>query len=150
MVSGNGTNIVGNPALAKRAKRKVISQKMNLTLIDIVKSKGKDERLKGYWNTYHCLKTVVTSNGKMYSSYCKNRFCTVCCAIRKAEIINKYYPTLSTWDEAYLVTLTVKSCNAKNLNKWIAGMFRAFNLIHGRCKKRYQRGKGIKLMGIKS
>ncbi|PCJ64405.1 MAG: hypothetical protein COA58_13720 [Bacteroidetes bacterium] len=56
MVSGNGTDIVGNSALTKRAKRKVISQSMNLALIDIAKSKGKDERLKGYWNTYLLLK----------------------------------------------------------------------------------------------
>ncbi|PCJ66091.1 MAG: hypothetical protein COA58_08435 [Bacteroidetes bacterium] len=150
VVSGNGTDIVGNPALTKRAKRKVISQRMNLALIDIAKSKGRNERIKGYWNTYHCLKTVFTSNGKMYSSYCKNRFCTVCCAIRKAEIINKYHPVLNTWNEAYFVTLTVKSCNAKNLYKWITGMFRAFELIHWRCKKRYQRSTGIKLMGVKS
>ena len=30
------------------------------------------------------------------------------------------------------------------------GMLRAFELIHNRCKKRYERGKGIKLIGFKS
>lgn len=57
---------------------------------------------------------------------------------------------MKEWKDIHFVTLTVKSCNAKNLNKWIWGMLRAFDLIKGRCNKRYQRGNGIKLIGIKS
>jgi plasmid rolling circle replication initiator protein Rep len=150
IVPGKGTLIKDNPALSQRAKRKTISQCMILSLIDSAKSKGEHERVKGYWNTFHCLQNVITANGKLYSTYCKNRFCTVCCAIRKAEIINKYLPILRDWEDAHFVTLTVKACKAKNLKKWIAGMFRAFALIYGRCKKRHQRGKGPKLIGIKS
>jgi hypothetical protein len=48
------------------------------------------------------------------------------------------------------LTLTVKAVKAKSLNKWISGMFRAFSLIQGKYKKRYQRGKSIQLIGIKS
>lgn len=83
-------------------------------------------------------------------NYCKNRFCTICCSIRKAELINKYYPVLKNWEDAHFVTLTVKACNSKNLKKYIDGLLRGFHIIHMRCKKRHQRGKGIKLKGVKS
>lgn len=150
LVSGEGTDIVNNPSLANRAKRKVITRKMMLALIDVVKAKGEPERAHAYWNAFHCQNNVITSGHKLYGKYCKNRFCTICCAIRKADTINRYYPTISKWKDIHFVTLTVKACNAKSLNKWIWGMLRAFELIHSRCKKRHIRGAGIKLIGIKS
>jgi hypothetical protein len=64
-----------------------------------------------------------------------------------------YQPVLSclkTWKEPHFLTLTVKAVKAKSLNKWISGMFRSFSLIQGKYKKRYQRGKSIQLIGIKS
>jgi len=150
IVLGEGTNIINNPSLENRAKRKAISRKMILSLIDVAKEKGDLVRTKHYWNAYHCLSKVIISNNKMYGKYCKNRFCTICSAIRKADLINKYYSTMIKWNDVHFVTLTVKSCKAHALNKYINGMFRAFTLIHNRCKKRHQRGKGIKLIGVKS
>lgn len=150
LVSGEGTSLINNPSLASRAKRKVISRAMLLNLIDVAKSKGDYERVQSYWNAYHCLTNVVTSDNVMYGKYCKNRFCTVCSAIRKAEMINKYYPVLSQWEEPYFVTLTVLTCKAHSLEKRIRQVLRAFELILNRCKKRYQRGKGIKVYGIRS
>ena len=50
----------------------------------------------------------------------------------------------------HFVTLTVKACKAEKLDEWVKKMYKAFNLIQGRCKKRHQRGKGIKLIGVKS
>ena len=150
LVSGEGTDIINNPSLKNRAKRKVITRKMILSLVDVAKEKGCKDRAVLYWKAYHCLNNVITSDNKLYGKYCKNRFCTICSAIRKAEIINKYYPTLSKWEDIHFVTLTVKSCKEDKLEKWINGMFRAFELIHNRCKKSHQRGVGIKLVGIKS
>ena len=63
---------------------------MALSLIDVAKENGDVEREKAYWNTYYCQNSVITANGRLYGKYCKNRFCTLCCSIRKAEIINKY------------------------------------------------------------
>ena len=123
---------------------------MVLSLIDVVKEKGEPEREQASWNAYHCLGNVIVSNGRMYGKYCKNRFCTICNAIRKADTINRYYPVISQWSDVHFVTLTVKSCKEEKLNRWIYGMLRAFEMIHNRCKKRHQRGKGIKLIGIKS
>lgn len=149
-IKGEGTDIKDNPSLTNRAKRKAITCTMILSLIDVAKSKGDMGRVQSYWNSYHCQSKIVSSDGKIFGNYCKNRFCTVCCAIRKAEIINKYYPTLRTWKTPYFVTLTVKSVKAKNLNRWVYGMNRAFSIIKNRCKKRHQRGKGIQLIGVKS
>ena len=50
LVAGEGTDISNNPSLANRAKRKVISRKMILSLIDVVKEKGEPEREQAYWN----------------------------------------------------------------------------------------------------
>jgi len=150
LVSGEGTDILNNPSLKNRAKRKVITRKMILALIDVVKEKGEPERQQAYWNAYHCQSSVTISDNKLYGKYCKNRFCTICCAIRKADTINRYYPTLLNWEDVHFVTLTVKACKADKLNRWIYGILKAFELIHNRCKKRHQRGKGIKLIGIKS
>lgn len=150
LVSGKGTDILNNPSLANRAKRKVITRKMILSLIDVVKEKDEPERANAYWNSYHCQNKVIISENRLYSKYCKNRFCTVCCAIRKADTINRYLPVISQWKDVHFVTLTVKACKAERLDTLIKGMQRAFELIHNRCKKRHQRGKGIKLIGIKS
>lgn len=150
LVSGKGTDIVDNPSLANRARRKLITRKMALSLIDVTKEKGEPERVQAYWNAYHCLNNVVVSDNKMYGRYCKSRFCTICNAIRKADTINRYLPVISQWKDVQFVTLTVKSCKEGKLNRWVYGMFRAFELIKDRCNKRHQRGKGINLIGVKS
>lgn len=150
LVSGKGTDILNNPSLAKRAKRKVITQKMVLALIDVAKEKGDTERQKAYWNAYHCQSNLIVSDNKSYGDYCKNRYCTICNAIKKADFINRYYPIFSQWEDIHFVTLTAKSCKGESLNMRVWRMFRYFDLIHNRCKKRHQRGKGIKLVGVKT
>lgn len=150
VVSGEGSDIADNISFANKAKKKLITRKMVLALIDVVKEKGEYEREHAYWNAYYCFNNVISTEGKMYGKYCKNRFCTICNAIRKADTINRYYPVMSQWPDVHFVTLTVKACKEEKLNRWIYGMLRAFELIHNRCKKQFQRGKGIKLIGIKS
>ena len=150
LILGNGTDLNDNASLNKRAKRKTITNRMVLSLIDIANANGEYDRAKQYWNAFHCQNEVTISNNRIYGKYCKNRFCTICAAIRKAEIINKYYTTISQWEDPHFVTLTVKACKAEKLDEWVKKMYKAFNLIHGRCKKRHQRGNEIKLIGVKS
>ncbi len=147
IVSGNGSELT-NPE--SRAKRKLITQKMTLSLIDVVRAKGEPERKQAYWNTFHCQNKIVSSGGKLYGIYCKNRFCAVCCGNRKADIVNRYLPILNTWEDPFFVTLTAKSVSAKSLKKRMKDMIRGFRIIHARFKKRHQRGKGSKFIGIKS
>lgn len=123
---------------------------MMIKLIEIAQQDGEPELEKAYWNTYYCQQNLISADGKLYGKYCKNRFCTLCCSIRKAEMINKYYPIMKQWNEPYFLTLTVKSCNALNLPRYIKKFIIGFQRITERHRKRYQRGKGKKLLGIRS
>jgi plasmid rolling circle replication initiator protein Rep len=149
-VSGNGSDISNDKALKGRAKRKTITQAMILSLMDAAKQKGNDEKQNSYWNTYYCQNRVIINDGKLYGKYCKNRFCTLCCSNRKAEIINKYLPTIKQWNDPYFVTLTIKSCKANRLKLMITKVLEGFSKIQVKYKKRYQRGNSIKLIGVKS
>ncbi len=150
VITGEGSDMSNSKAMKSKGKRKLISQTMALSLIDIAKRKEAPQQAKTYWNTYHCQNKITSHDGKLYGKYCKNRSCTLCLSIRKAEIINKYFPVIKEWQEPYLVTLTIKACSAKRLNYMFKGVLRGFSQIYAKCKKRNQRGNGIKLMGIKS
>ena len=150
IVTGEGVDINKVQLWRKKAKRKNISLRLNIALINAAKAKGNTLMEKAYRNALYCQRKLISSNGRVYSHYCKCRFCTNCLAIRKASIINSYLPVLANWKDIYFVTLTVRSVTAKKLNKWIKGMMRAFGLIKGRINKRFKRGKGPQLMGIKS
>ncbi|MDT0554509.1 protein rep [Patiriisocius hiemis] len=123
---------------------------MMLNLISIAQENGEPELEKSYWNTYYCQQNIFTADGRLYSKYCKNRFCTLCCANRKADMINRYYPILKKWKEPYFLTLTVKACKAHQLKAYIRAMLKTFQKITEKHRKRYQRGTGLKLIGIKS
>src|SRR4051812_2684111 len=105
ILHGKGADLTNQKAVQRRARCKLITQTTMLQLIDVAKEKDAKDRVKAYWNTYHCQNQIFTSNGRMYATQCKNRFCTYCCGIRKAELINKYLPVLQTWNESYFVTL---------------------------------------------
>lgn len=150
MVQGEGSDLTDAEGLKGRTRRKLITQNLSRSLVDVAVKKGELERAQAYWNTYHCQNEVITQNGKLYGKYCKNRFCTVCASIRKAQKINEYLPVIEQWPEPYFVTLTVKSVKVRSLKKVMRGMIRGFQLIHDRQRKRHERGKGIKLLGIKS
>lgn len=123
---------------------------MVLGLVDASQKFGSPEMRKGYWNTYHCQNRVYTVNGRVYGKYCKNRFCTLCCANRKADIINRYLPIVQIWEKPCLVTLTIKSVPHYRLSVVMKSMLKEFRAIVETYRKRNQRGKGIRLVGIRS
>ena len=133
----------------KIPRKKIITQKTCLALIDVAKENGDNEMEKSYRNSYYCLNHLQTQNGKAHGKFCKNRFCLVCMSIRKAKHINRLLPVVQKWDDPYFVTLTCKSQKRLNLKKWIKALSRAFNLIIDRLTKRYYRGKGSKPIGIR-
>lgn len=150
IVNGKGSDLSKKDALKGRAKRKTITQIMMLNLISMAQENGEPELEKSYWNTYYCQQNIITADGRLYGKYCRNRFCTLCCANRKAEMINKYYPIMKDWKEPYFLTLTVKSCKAHQLKGYINSMLKTFQKIVEKHRKRNQRGKGLKLIGVKS
>lgn len=149
-VYGTGTEIVGNPVLLNRAKRKVITRSLIYALVDIAKQRGDLGVMRSYWNTYHCQNNLISHKNRIYGKYCKNRICTICNANRKADFINRYYPTISQWKEMYFVTLTVKSVKEDKLRLMVSKVLQGFNLVRKRCDKRYQRGVSFKMIGLKS
>jgi hypothetical protein len=150
IVNGNGSDVTNSKALKGRAKRKLITQSMILKMIDLNNCIGSEEKKRALWNTYHCEGKLYTTNGRIYGTYCKNRFCTLCCSIRKADIINRYLPIVQTWQEPYFLTLTVKSVQHNRLKPVMRNMVTAFQKIIDTYQTRHRRGKGIKLVGIRS
>lgn len=145
-----GTDLDNVEAIKARAKRKKISVVLTLLLVDIAKERKNEKLIKTFWNTYHCLNDVIVADGRIYGKYCKNRLCTLCCAIRKADIINRYLPILEKWKEPYFVTLTVKSVPANRLSALMDNMLIGLNRIIEKHKKREKRGTGKRLIGIRS
>ena len=150
IVNGEGSDLSKTDALQGRAKRKTITQSMMLKLIDLAKDNERPELQKAFWNTYHCQQKIITADGKLYGKYCKNRFCTLCCSIRKADIINRYYPIIKYWEAPHFVTITIKAVKEDKLKSRIDAMIRGFRRINAKHRKRHQRGAGIKLIGVKS
>jgi hypothetical protein len=154
VLTGKGSDLSNDEAIKVRAKQKLITQKMILSLIDVFKNDDKQsDQLKLYWNTYHCLGRVFTENGKMYSKYCKNRCCTLCCSIHKAEIINKYLPVVMTWSDPHFVTLTIKAVPQKALKKHLEGVLKAFHIINERIpqkksKRRHDAANWPKIVSV--
>lgn len=156
MLTGCGSDITVTKVIKGRTKRKLLTQKNMLSMIAVEESKQRlndkesQKRINGYWNAFHCQSKVYTSNGRMYGSYCKNRFCYLCCSIRKASIINSYLPVVSKWPEPYFVTLTLKAVPAYRLNQIMKKMNQGIKRIIAKYRKRNLKNKGIKLIGIRS
>lgn len=150
LLSGKGSDLKDQRSLKGRAKRKLITQKMMLSLIDIAGSKGLASQQKSYWNTYYCQNKLLTSDGRFYGKYCKNRYCTLCCSIRKADIVNRYLPVIKLWPKPYFVTLTVKAIPLRTLHKVMQKMIQGIRRIIQKYRKRSQRNRGKKLLGIRS
>jgi len=149
-VVGKGSELGNVKAIRNRAKRKTITQSMMLGMFHLPEEYVSSEQRKSYRNTFYCQQQVTTTNDRLYAKYCKNRFCTICCCIRKADIINRYLPVIQTWEEPYFVTLTVKAVPRKSLNAVMRNMTREFRAIVEASRKRNLRGKGTKLVGIRA
>lgn len=135
------TEIGDKSVLQKRARSKFMSVGLVLKLVQL------DSPLKkSYWNTFHCSQTLVHNhtNNTITGKYCKNRWCLVCNRIRTAESVKKYLPVIESWNDKYLVTLTVPNCKGELLEDTIKGMERDFKRIQEVMRKRGQLMKGIR------
>lgn len=150
ILRGQGADMNAKDYGKRKGKKKAITQSLVLCMIDIAKQDGRTDIQKSLWNTYHCLERAYTSEGRLYGKYCRNRFCMNCLGIRKAEMINAYYPVLRDWQDAYFVTLTVKACPKKELHVILRKCIKGLERIVDKYEKRQQRGKGKKLIGIRS
>lgn len=150
IIYGTGTPIENNPAILKRANKKAISNALVIAMADIAKANGESDMCKRYWNTFYCQNKLISYEGRYYTDYCKNRWCATCCGIRKAYILNQYYPIIVKWEEPHLLTITLVSVSSDKLKNRIDKIVENFNKIIDRCNKRNARGKGMKIKCIKS
>lgn len=151
-------------ALEKRARGKFFTQAVVLGLIDVERARieageaaplrrqlkkrkdampGADAKgmIPTYWRAYHCGGELRKEGGKLVTTLCRCRCCTVCMKIETARLIKRYLPVLNTFDEKWFVTLTPPNVPADKLPAMIARMKRVFNTIRERIKKQYQRGQ---------
>jgi hypothetical protein len=149
MVHGFGSDLSDIAALSGTAKRKFVTRGLVLHLIEIAKERGEEEYVRAYRNVLYCQDRVLTAEGRLHSTYCKSRICTVCSSIRKAMLINKYGPVIQSWPDPYFVTLTVKAVTAEKLGATLKEMTEVFGRILEKHKKRNQRGTGLKPMGLR-
>lgn len=136
--------------LLKRARRKYFGQALTLSLVDAAKQSPDSSLNKSYWNTFHCCSELsVLTDGRLSGHFCKNRWCMVCASIKTAHSINKYQPTLDTWENKQMVTLTIPNSTKADLKPTMELMHRVFTKIKDRLRKRHQRGQGEKFMGLR-
>lgn len=150
LIQGEGSAFPGTQRFRNRTKKKVIALVTSLSLASIAEMKKEPEYARGFWNTYYCQNYLISQNGRLYGKYCKNRFCPLCCSIRKASIINAYLPVIEKWKQPYFLTLTIKAVKHKDLRQRMKDIIEAFRLIKDKIRKRSQRGQGPKLKGIKA
>lgn len=150
ILNGQGSDILRKDYGKRKQKTKTITQALVLKMIDIAKQEGRRDIQISLWNTYYCQHTVYTSENRLYSSYCKNRFCTTCLGNRKAELIRKYSPVIANWPAPHFVTLTVKACTKNQLSKLLQLCIKSLSTIIDKHEHRHIRGKGNKLVGIRS
>jgi hypothetical protein len=112
MVHGFGSDLSDIAALSGTAKRKFVTRGLVLHLIEIAKERGEEEYVRAYRNVLYCQDRVLTAEGRLHSTYCKSRICTVCSSIRKAMLINKYGPVIQSWPDPLLCYPDRKSSNS--------------------------------------
>lgn len=81
---------------------------------------------KSYRNTVYCKAILSQQDGRIVGTYCGNRWCMVCNRIRTARAIERYLPIVDKWADKHLVTLTVKSVPASELDACIGQMIKDF------------------------
>jgi len=147
----NTTTSSDRKVLLKRARRKYFSTGLAIKLVSASEQNKASRLRQAYWNTYHCNSVLVLrKSGKLTGTYCKNRWCMVCNAIRTAKSMIDYIPIIKSWDDAHMVTLTVPNCSANDLEKTIKDLQDCFVRICKTVYKQYSRKKcDYKLIGIR-
>lgn len=97
--------------LKKRARRKYLSTpvKEQLALLD---SPLKEK----YQSSLLCSSSIIVSDGKMKTRYCKRPWCTICAPIRTAVRINSYKKPLEELGDLLLTTLTIPNVPGYKIN----------------------------------
>jgi hypothetical protein len=149
-VKGVGCNISTEKARERRGKTKFIDIKLSLALADVARSEKDYKFVKKCFRTYFCLSTVIYQKGRIYGKLCRTRFCSTCNGIRKADLINQYFPIIKYWKNPYFLTLTTKSVEADKLENLINEQKTVFNRIIDKFEKRSTNGINEQIICLRS
>jgi len=145
---GKGKDLTDFKAMYRWAKRKLVTQIMALSLMEVARRNEDWKWEQRFWSTFNCQSEIITRGGRSYAILCRQRCCTICLANRKAEKINLYLPTVLEMEDPYFLTLTVQSVNKDELRMRVRDIVKAIRTIIARHKKRHQRGTEQKFYGI--
>ena len=122
----------------KRAQAKAITNTLVYKLLQVPESKLK----KSYLATYSCSDYLYQDGLKVTSMYCGHRWCYTCNGIRTMKFIKGYQPSIDQMEDPYFVTLTIVAIKQSELKHSIGKMYKDFQKINDRLRKRRKRGKG--------
>lgn len=126
--------------LQKRQKRKAISHSIAWKLTQLYSPLQHQ-----YFRSLRCSNEIkLKADNRIVTTFCGKRWCTVCSAIKQAELIEAYLPSLEAMAEPCHVTLTIPSVKAKALKSTMHGMPKIFARIKDSGRK-----KGLNLSGIR-
>jgi len=126
--------------LTKRARAKYMTNSYTVALASL-----KSPLQKSYNNTvYGCATTILQTQNKLTSTYCKNRWCLVCNRIRTAKLISGYLPQLEKIEHKYFVTLTIPNVTGSELRGSIQEMTKKFQVINKSFANRNNKLVGIR------
>lgn len=131
--------------LDKRAERKAITSSQINHLLKL------DSPLKNqYERTSRCSEILflkehqLTGQQKVTANYCGKRFCSVCSAIKTAEMMIGYYKPVSDLLDVHFVTLTVPAVKANRLKSEMKSMIKTFSKLKDSMRKSGQPLSGIR------
>ena len=128
------TNIQNVSDILKRKQwSKYVSKGISLSLMHF---NPKSKLFKAYKNTSYCAEVLATDeNGKLTTTYCKNRWCQTCNRIKTALMINGYMPQIEKLFQPVFVTLTLPTCNGSEITNRISEMEKVWSVILRKSKR---------------
>ncbi len=126
--------------LTRRNQSKFLTNRLMFHLMKL--GSGNESR---YRDTYYCSNTILVDGGVAKSKFCKRRWCTICNRIRTADLVQKYMPTVDSWQDKRFLSLTVKNMPRENLSFSLNKMQADFVKIKDNLRKNYN----TKLVGIR-
>lgn len=128
------TNVQNVSDILKRKQwSKYVSKGISLSLMHF---NPKSKLFKAYKNTSYCAEVLATDeNGKLTTTYCKNRWCQTCNRIKTALMINGYMPQIKELFQPVFVTLTLPTCNGSEITNRISEMEKVWSVILRKSKR---------------
>lgn len=128
----------------KKAREKARVKYLSNGLANALKKLDSSPLHNSYLSTYYCSSVMIEHEGKLITTYCKNRWCLTCNRIRIANLINGYRLEIEAMKDPYFVTLTCRTVDAENLKNRIDEMIKEWRMIYENSRGQKRKLKGIR------